>query len=202
MRCCSAPSTYFWQLFMQQGGPTNTSGITRLLFVQEATQEPKLSELCPGCNCAREEACPGSAHFAPVTDAASLTELGKGILATKSYSFQLHPGSYYSLTKNVLMTWMAAYKHVVGEPLLCMIHCCTRHTRLKGRDWPWAPSSLVADETQHLPLYHNLSGGTAAKFTRSKEIYCLFWFSRHLIESEEVLPHELTSKERKRSIRW
>jgi len=84
------------------GRTTNTSGITQLLFIQEATQEPKLSELCSGCNSTREEACPGSTHFAPVTGAASLTELGKSILATRNRSFQLHAGNYYSLTKNML----------------------------------------------------------------------------------------------------
>lgn len=93
------------------------------------------------------------------------------------------------------MTWKAVYKHVMGGPLLCMIHCCTRHTRLKGRDWRWAPSSLVGNETQHLPMYHNLLGGTAAKFTQSKEIYCIFLLRRQSIKSEVVLPHDKNTKE-------
>lgn len=122
---CTCDSSACWA--------TDASGITWLLFIQEVTQEPKHSELCSGCNHAREEACPASAHFAPVTDAASLTELGKGISAARSYRLQLHTGNYFCHKQERAMTRKAVFKHAMVEPLLCTIHYCTRHIRLREK---------------------------------------------------------------------
>lgn len=148
---------------------TNTSRTTRLLFIQEATQEPKLSELCSGCTCASKEACPHSAHFAPVIAAASLTELGKGLLAARSYSLQLHTGNYYSLTKHML--WCGRLcMNTTGGPLPCISRSCTSHTRPKGTDTQQA----AGKRDSAFPNARQSVGGTAAKFAQSKEICCIF----------------------------
>lgn len=132
MRSGSVPTAYLWQLCMLDHKYLRDY---MTAFHSGGNSRAHL-ELCSGCNHAREEACPGSAHFAPVIDAALLTELGKGISAARSYRFQLHTGNYFCHKEEWAMTWKAVFKHVMGEPLLCTIRYCTRLREKTGLGHP------------------------------------------------------------------